>query len=76
MGQTEIQLAFVASCVEFLAEMLKRPYLEIYNRMKRVGMIEGYLMPCYDTLHTESRENITEVVYKCLTNWEAKKNVN
>ncbi len=41
--------------------------------MKRVGLIEGFLYPYYDTLHTQSREYVTEAVIECLTNWENQK---
>lgn len=47
---------FVCSCIESAAERLGCKAKEIYERMDRVGLIHGYLIPCYDTLHTESRE--------------------
>lgn len=39
---------------------------EMYQRMKRVNLINNYIYPYYDTLHTESRENVTENVLQCL----------
>lgn len=41
--------------------------------MKRVDMIEQYILPHYETLHTESRENLAKGLVECLNNWEAKK---
>ncbi|MDD6003456.1 MAG: DUF3791 domain-containing protein [Bacteroidales bacterium] len=39
----------------------------MYNRMDAVGMIDNYLTPFYETLHTESREKC----YRCfLERWE------
>ncbi len=32
-------------------------YMEVYSRMKKLDMIEKYIYPNYETLHTESREN-------------------
>jgi hypothetical protein len=41
--------------------------------MNKVGLIHDYLMACYDTLHTESRENVTADVIETLKYWEEKK---
>ena len=60
LSPKEIQLGFVASCVEFVAERLGKGYEEIYQRMKRADMLDNYIYECYDTLHTESRENLTD----------------
>lgn len=70
LSQTEIKLAFVAFCIESTARILGRPYQEIFARMKRVGMIEKYIWPNYEMLHTESREHVTNNMIECLTSWE------
>ena len=66
----EIKLAFVASCVEGTARKLGLSYIEVYERMKRVDLIDKYIMPHYDVLHTESSEYLIEDVMECLANWE------
>ena len=68
----EIKLAFAASCVEGAARKLGVPYIEVYERMKRVDLIDKYILKHYDTLHTESREYLIEDVIECLINWEKK----
>lgn len=68
----EIKLAFAASCVEGAARKLGVPYIEIYERMRKVDLISKFILPHYDTLHTESREYLIEDVIECLTNWEKK----
>ena len=40
----EIKLAFVASCVEGVARRLGIPYIDVYERMNRVDMIDKYIM--------------------------------
>ena len=55
LSQTEIELAFASFCIEGTARKLGQPYQEVFARMKRVGMIENYILPNYDILHTESR---------------------
>ena len=43
---------------------------EVYRRMKRVNLIEGYILKHYEAIHAESRENITEDIAGCLLQWE------
>ena len=61
LSQTEIKLAFVASCIEGTAGALGKSYHEIFER----------IWSNYEMLHTESRENVTKNMIECLTNWEA-----
>ena len=64
-------MAFVATCIETTARQQGTDYFEIYQRMERVGMIENYIIPNYEPLHSESREVLAERVVECLNNWEA-----
>ena len=68
--RTQVKMAFVATCIEATARLLGTTYLDVYQRMKRVGMIERYIIPHYGTLHTESRENIVNGMIECLNRWE------
>ena len=72
LSQTEIKLAFVASCIEGTARALGKSYQEVFERMKRAEMISNYICPNYEMLHTESRENVTNNMIEYLTMWEAK----
>ena len=60
LSRDQIVMGFVASCVEDVANRLGLAPSEIYKRMDAVQMIDGYLMTFYETLHTESRENLTD----------------
>lgn len=73
LTQEEIVMGFVASCIESVADKLGVPYIEVFDRMEKVGMIDKYIYPCYEALHTESRENLTESLVKTLNSWEQKK---
>ena len=66
-------MAFVATCIETTARWLGTSYKEVYQRMKRVNLIEQYILPHYETLHTESRENLAEELVECMKNWEESK---
>ncbi len=68
----QVVMAFVATCIEATARLLDVSYKEVYQRMKRVGMIEKYIYPHYETLHSESRENVAAGMVECLNEWEAR----
>ena len=72
LSDNEILMGFVASCIEDVAEKLGVDYAVIYDRMTAVGMIENYIIPHYDVLHTESRENVTAGMIETLKRWEEK----
>ena len=61
---------FAASCIESVAAALQQPSVEIYQRMKRVNLIDEYILPCYEVLHSESRENVTKDIIQTLELWE------
>ena len=66
-------MAFVATCIEATSRLLNTPYQEVYQRMKKVGLIENYIVPHYETLHSESRENVAAGIAECLKEWEGKR---
>ena len=67
---TQVIMTFVATCIETTARMLNTSYKEVYERMKRVGLIERFILPHYEPLHSESRENLAQLLLECLNNWE------
>lgn len=73
LSKEQVIMGFVASCVEDVANRLGVDYTEIYKRMDAVGMIDEYLIPFYNTLHTESRENLTDSLIESLNRWEAER---
>ena len=72
LSRNQIVLSFVSTCIEATARTLGVSYIEVFNRMQRLGMIEKYIYPNYETLHTESRENIVQDMIGCMEEWEAK----
>lgn len=68
----QVVMAFVATCIEAVARTQAKPYHEVYDRMMRLGLIDNYIYPCYDTLHTESRDNLVADLLACMDNWEKK----
>ena len=56
----------MASCIEDVANRLGVDYAEVYKRMDAVRMIDQYLIPFYNPLHAESRENLTDSLIESL----------
>jgi hypothetical protein len=53
-------LEFVTFCISKLSMMLKLPQKEIYNRLKKSGILYEYIVPSYDVLHTFSSRYLME----------------
>jgi hypothetical protein len=71
----ESKMIFASSCVEAAARECHVSTTEMYRRMKQVGLVEGFILKCYEGLHTQSREHVTEDVLGALSVWESKKGV-
>ena len=63
---TQLRNIFAASCVESLARRLDVSPGDMYLRMKRVDLFRDFIYPCYDTLHTQSREIVVQDVLRAL----------
>ena len=45
----QVVMTFVATCIESTARLLNTSYKEVFQRMNKVGMIEHYIIPHYET---------------------------
>ncbi len=53
-------LTFTIFCINNVADYLGKNAKEIYHRMQDADIIDGYIVPCFDILHTFSKEYIVE----------------
>ncbi len=53
-------LNFTIFCVGSVAQYLNKNAREVYHSMQNAGIIDNYIIPCYDVLHTFSREYIVD----------------
>lgn len=44
---------------------------EMYERLNRQGLVQNRLFACYDDLHTQSLDWVTDDTIEALHNWEA-----
>lgn len=65
LSELEIRMGFAVLCVEATAKKLGCPYSEIYERMKRAGLLHQ-LTTQLDILHTQSKEYVTNVIIETL----------
>lgn len=71
MAQSTItQAQFTALAIGATAKDMGITATELYNRLKRVGLIRRLLIDCYDVLHTESINGVIWNVKDALKNWE------
>ena len=59
-------LSFVTFCVGSLADALKISAGQVYRMLRTSGILEDYLIPNYDVLHTFGKEYIVEDLILCL----------
>lgn len=53
-----------------VSDRLGVSYLEVFKRMEQIRLIDKYIYPFYETLHTESCENLTSALIDTLNRWE------
>lgn len=53
-------LDFVTYCISKLAMTLHLPQREVYRRLKLSGILDGYIIPSYDVLHTFSSRYLVQ----------------
>ena len=53
-------LFFTIFCIDNVASYLGKNTKEVYHIMQDAGIIDDYIVPCYDVLHTFSKEYIVE----------------
>ena len=70
LDRTKRVLAFVATCVEATARTLNTSYKEVLSRMMSLSIIDNYIYPNYEVLHSESRENLVKDLIECMQEWE------
>ena len=58
ISRAQVIMTFVATCIETTARLLNTSYKEVYERMKRVGLIERFILPHYETLHMRAERTL------------------
>ena len=56
----EYQLDFVTYCVGNLADRLNMSASKVYKMLRSTDILNGYMIPSYDVLHTFGKEYIMD----------------
>ena len=64
---TQKQLAFAVFCIENIAEYLSLRGDEIYFLLaEKSDILDNYIIPCYDALHTQGSEYIVREIVEIM----------
>ena len=64
---TPERLEFAIFCLENVADSLKRPAPEVFDLWtKESDILYGYILPCYDALHTQGKEYVVEDILEVM----------
>lgn len=59
-------LEFVTYCISKLSDFLNMPQNQVYCRLKDSGILDEYIIPCYDVLHTFGSRYLMEDITACM----------
>ena len=59
-------LDFITFCVGSLADALHWSASRVYKALRSTGLLNDYIVPCYDVLHTFSKEYIVDDLTEAL----------
>ena len=62
------ELEFAVFCIENVAEKLNITGKDIFNLLtKNSNILDGYIVPSYDVLHTQGKNYIVNDIIECMT---------
>lgn len=61
----------VVMAIEKGAQQMNISPKEMYNRLKKQGIVHNFLLPYYEELHTQSADWLADTTVETLKNWEA-----
>lgn len=53
-------LEFAVFLIHILADEWKKPYRMVYQVLNESGILDNYIVPCYDVLHTQGKQYLIE----------------
>ena len=61
------ELEFTVFCIENVAEQLGLTGDEVYRLLtEKSGLLDTYIIPSYDTLHTQGKDYIVNDIVDCM----------
>lgn len=63
---SEKQIEFSVFCIENVALQLGKSGTEIFNLLHASGLLQNYIIPSYEALHTQSKQYIVDEIISIL----------
>lgn len=60
------RLDFITFCVGSLADALHMSASQVYSALRLSGVLNDYIVPCYDVLHTFGKDYLVEELTEVL----------
>ena len=65
-GMGEEELEFALFCIESVAAHTGRNAVAVYDALAQSGVLDEYIVPCFDALHTQGKEYIVRDILDAL----------
>lgn len=59
-------LDFITYCVGSLTDVLGKSASQVYGALRSSGVLNDYIIPCYDVLHTFGKDYLVEDLTEAL----------
>lgn len=66
LGMKKEYLDFITFCVGSLADAMHKSASEVFHALRSTGVLSDYIIPCYDILHTFSKDYLVEELSEVL----------
>ena len=66
------ELEFVIFCIESVAVKLQVNAEYVYKALSNCNIISDYIVPCFETLHTQSKEYIVDDIIEVIKERDVK----
>jgi hypothetical protein len=67
MSCNDAQLKFTVYLINQIAQVFQKPTSVVFNLLSDSGVLDDYIIGCYDSLHTLGREYLIDDVTGLLT---------
>ena len=66
------KIHFAIMAIEASSKKMNISPMEMYQRLEKVNLLKRLVLDCYDVMHTQSLQHVSEDLVEALHNWEAR----
>lgn len=66
------KIHFAVMAIEASSKKMNISPMEMYQRLEKVNLLKRLVLDCYDVMHTQSLQHVSEDLVEALRNWEAR----